>query len=97
MKYDGVPGGGDEEEIEESDFTKDANVSAYEPGGTIDYGISFTLLDDLSGTNEIKITDTYQSGKLSFVTGSDVLKIGTTTLTRGTHYTLTNSAGVLTI
>ena len=96
VEYDGEPGGDDDETTDPLKFSKSADLDAYEKGDVIEYTLTFTLPSNINKFNEsIVITDRYDSRKVSYIEGEDVLVIGGKTLVRGTDYTILNNQGLL--
>ncbi|MCL2046385.1 MAG: isopeptide-forming domain-containing fimbrial protein [Oscillospiraceae bacterium] len=95
ISYDSKLGGGDGEKIDENDFSKDAALKSYTPGGKIDYTVSWTLPDNVSNITAIRVEDNYDVTKVSF-SGNVKLSINGTELQEGTDFTVSDNAGVLT-
>ncbi|MCL2046390.1 MAG: isopeptide-forming domain-containing fimbrial protein [Oscillospiraceae bacterium] len=79
--FNGTPAGEGSEEVKDSGFTKSSDQMTYKPGDTLDYEISWMLPDNAVATiSSLRIEDDYDQGRVFFVTGSESITIGSTSL-----------------
>ena len=83
--------------LDVTDFSKDAALGSYTPGGKIDYTVSWTLPSNAKGIYALRVVDSYDQTKVTYG-GNMVVRVGGTALIANTHYTVTNdpATGTLT-
>ncbi|MCL2046386.1 MAG: isopeptide-forming domain-containing fimbrial protein [Oscillospiraceae bacterium] len=87
ISYGLTPGGGGTVIIDDVDFTKDADLKTYTPGGTIDYTVSWTLPTDTSNIVTLDVKDNFDNTKVAFKRVVSMY-IGNTELVQGSGFTI---------